>query len=281
MEEQEKNCEQVTPVTPEPTSLQEEQPEIQSLAEKKFCTKCGAELAIGQQFCSKCGQPVGQPIVNPKEKTPNKVLFGIIGGIAAIVLIVAIVVIARGTQAKSITLNKDSISVKVDETATLTYTIDPDDAKNKTVTWESSNESIASVNNGIITGLNEGDCTITVTTKNGKTDTCEITVLPAGPDFLGLFDEYCDSTWASVGSDGSYLSIDTNPDDEDDTGIAYWEAYLAIESVNEALGLPEYLSEDMSSTTSLMGRQSQDFDDVTVSWTYHPDHGLEVTYKAK
>lgn len=54
----------------------------------------------------------------------------------------------------------------------------------------------------------------------------------------------------------------------------------AIISVNTALGLPDYVLDDMSSTTAMMGRQTAAFDDVTVSWSYHPDRGLEVTYKA-
>jgi predicted nucleic acid-binding Zn ribbon protein len=246
----------------------------------KLCSKCGNPLDKGQSFCPKCGQSVGASTVEAKTKQPNKMLFAVLGGIAAIILLIVIVLLVRGTQAKSITLNKDSISVKAGESAKLMYTIDPDDTKDKTVTWESSNESIASVTDGTITGINEGDCTITVTTKNGKTDTCEITVLPAGPDFLGLFEEYCDSTWAVVGSDGSYLTIDTNPDNIDDMGIEYSDAVYAIQNVNAALGLPESLFNDMGSTTALMGRQSQEFDDVVVSWSYHPDNGLEVTYRA-
>ena len=37
----------------------------------------------------------------------------------------------------------------------------------------------------------------------------------------------------------------------------------------------------MGKTTALMGRQSETFSDVglTVSWSYHPDNGLCVTYK--
>jgi hypothetical protein len=249
--------------------------------QKRFCIKCGAELIDGQQFCSRCGQPVGQPIENTKMSKLNKKLCGAIGGVIAIILVIVIVVAVRGTQAKTITLNKDSISVKMDDTEALTYTIDPEDTKNKTVSWKSSNESIATVEDGVVTGINEGSCTITVTTKNGKNDTCEITVLPAGPDFMGLFMEYCDTTWASVGADGSYLSIDTNPNDIDNTGIAYGAAAVAIMDVNEALGLPESLTNDMEQTSALMGKQTQEFDNVTVSWTYHPDRGLEVTYKSK
>jgi len=102
-----------------------------------------------------------------------------------------------------------------------------------------------------------------------------------GPNFKNLYNEYCSSTWADVGSDGSYLSIDTNPYDYDDDGLAYPEAYTAITEVNKALGLPDSLISEMGRTTGADGKQSETFSEqgVSVSWKYHPDNGLEVTYK--
>lgn len=102
-----------------------------------------------------------------------------------------------------------------------------------------------------------------------------------GPDFDKLYDEYCSPVWAKVGSDGSYLSIDTNPYDEDDNGLAYTSAYYAVEDVNNALGLPDSLFSEMGETTGADGKQTETFEElgITVSWKYHPDKGLEVTYK--
>ena len=100
-------------------------------------------------------------------------------------------------------------------------------------------------------------------------------------NFDKLYNEYCSSTWATLGSDGSYLYIDTNPFDRDDDGLAYPAAYDAIKNVNNALGLPDSLITEMGKTTAMDGRQSQSFDKkgITVAWKYHPDKGLEVTYK--
>ena len=99
-------------------------------------------------------------------------------------------------------------------------------------------------------------------------------------NFNKLYNEYCNSTWAEVGSDGSYLYIDTNPYDWDDDGIAYIDAYYAIEDINKELGLPESLIKDMGGTSSLDGKQTRTYEDIgrEVSWKYHPDNGLEVTY---
>ena len=100
-----------------------------------------------------------------------------------------------------------------------------------------------------------------------------------GPDFAALYAEYCDPTWSDLGSDGSYLYLDTNPDDEEDSGLAYPAAYSAVEEINSALGLPDSLLKAMGETTGADGRQSEDYDNVSVSWRYHPDKGLEVTYE--
>lgn len=254
--------------------------------EKVFCVKCGAEIFDGQAFCPKCGHKVGAKLeAEPgadkaaKPASGNKMVKIIIGAIAAIAIIIAAVTAMRGTQAKSVTLNKDSITVKVGETTGLSFIIDPDNTKDKTVTWTSSNESIAKVNNGTISGINEGDCMITVKTKNGKTDTCEVTVLPAGPDLQAIYNEYCTSVFASIASDGSYLSVDTNPSDKDD--YMDYDAYLAIISINEALGLPESVLNRMNQTRSMDGIQSYSTDDLEITWTYHPDKGMEVNYTLK
>lgn len=108
-----------------------------------------------------------------------------------------------------------------------------------------------------------------------------LTVSGGKVDFEKIYDEYCFSTWATVGSDGSYLTIDTNPYDLDDNGLAVPAAYRAIKEVNNALGLPESLINEMGETTGADGKQSETFEDlgITVIWKYHPDKGLEVTYK--
>lgn len=102
----------------------------------------------------------------------------------------------------------------------------------------------------------------------------------AGPDFQAIYKQYCDSRYASVGSDGSYLSIDTNPKDSPSYNN-YPGAQKAVIAVNNALGLPESLLKDMSETSALMGKQTESFPSlgITVSWSYHPDYGLEIVYK--
>lgn len=61
---------------------------------------------------------------------------------------------------------------------TLTAEVTPDNASNKTITWTSSNDAIATVVNGVVTGVaaNASPVTITASTVDGVTATCEVTV---------------------------------------------------------------------------------------------------------
>ena len=69
-----------------------------------------------------------------------------------------------------VTLDKADVSLtKAGETAQLTATVAPADAANKKVTWTSSNPKVAIVDeNGKVTAVGSGTCTITATTEDGE-----------------------------------------------------------------------------------------------------------------
>lgn len=80
-----------------------------------------------------------------------------------------------------ITLSQKTATGNVGATKQITATIEPANADDKTVTWTSSNDSVATVDeNGLITFVAEGTATITATTSNGLTATVTVTVNPAG-----------------------------------------------------------------------------------------------------
>ena len=82
-------------------------------------------------------------------------------------------------KATGVTLNQTSLTLtSAGQTATLQATVSPSNASNKNVTWSSSNPSVASVSNGVVTAVANGTATITVTTADGsnKTATCAVTV---------------------------------------------------------------------------------------------------------
>ena len=65
--------------------------------------------------------------------------------------------------------------------------MEPSDATNKNVTWSTSDASIATVTDGVVTAVAPGTATITVTTEDGnKTATCAVTVTAATVPVTGV-----------------------------------------------------------------------------------------------
>ena len=84
------------------------------------------------------------------------------------------------TPIRSVSIDRATVSVRVGDTFQVGAVIVPADAHNRAVTWRSSDTNIATVNsNGVITGVNPGTATITVTTaQGGHTSTSTVTVTP-------------------------------------------------------------------------------------------------------
>lgn len=75
----------------------------------------------------------------------------------------------------SVSLNFKTIYLDIGETKTVTARVYPSNATNRTVTWSSSNNNIATVSNGNITGVSAGTVTITATA-GGKSASVEVIV---------------------------------------------------------------------------------------------------------
>lgn len=85
---------------------------------------------------------------------------------------------AKPVSVSGVSLNKDALSLMTGKSETLVATVTPEGATNQAVTWESSDTSVATVDeNGKVTAVKEGSATITVRTADGGfTDTCTVTV---------------------------------------------------------------------------------------------------------
>ncbi|MBP5484004.1 MAG: Ig-like domain-containing protein [Bacteroidales bacterium] len=78
-------------------------------------------------------------------------------------------------EVESVTLDRDKLTLVEGQSATLTATVLPDDADDKTVTWSSSNTGIATVDGGKVSAIKEGVAVITA--RAGQMSaTCEVTV---------------------------------------------------------------------------------------------------------
>jgi hypothetical protein len=85
---------------------------------------------------------------------------------------------SAAVEATGVTLNQSSFTLLAGQTEKLTATVLPENANDKTVTWASSNESIATVGtDGTVTAVAAGKAVITATTANMKTASCTVTVI--------------------------------------------------------------------------------------------------------
>ena len=107
-----------------------------------------------------------------------------------------------------VTLNQNAAEMTVGgETLTLTATVNPDNATDKSVTWSTSDANVATVENGVVTAVAAGTATITATATNGTPDdttddfsaTCDVTVsAPAPQPVTDPITPYADPQDASV-----------------------------------------------------------------------------------
>lgn len=80
--------------------------------------------------------------------------------------------------ADGIYLSEEKIAISVGEEHILTATITPSDATDKSVTWYSTDNNVATVSEGIVFGVAQGEATIFATTSNGEfSAACSVTVL--------------------------------------------------------------------------------------------------------
>ena len=128
-------------------------------------------------------------------------------------------------------IDKSTASMSKGESLVLTATVKPANATDKTVTWTSSNTSVATVSNGTVKAVGAGSATITVTTHDGsKTATCIISV---SKDTIPAKDIKLDRTSASMYEGGSIrLTAILTPSDSTDT-VAWKSSNNSIATVDQ------------------------------------------------
>lgn len=90
---------------------------------------------------------------------------------------------AAGVAPVSITLSQTESTLTIGDSLTLTATVSPESATDKSVIWTSSNPDIATVDeNGYVTAIAAGTVIITATTVNGLSSNCFVTVNKSNPE---------------------------------------------------------------------------------------------------
>ena len=88
--------------------------------------------------------------------------------------VIDVEVVPSKVDVESIKLDQTTLNKEVGDAAvTLTVTFDPAEPTDKTVTWKSSDESVATVADGVVTFVAAGTATITATATNGTSDTSD------------------------------------------------------------------------------------------------------------
>ena len=82
----------------------------------------------------------------------------------------------------------------------------------------------------------------------------------------------CLGDGATLSNDGLSLTIDGD-------GEYDFLSVFDVESVIKTLKLPDSLKTKMEITNSLMGRQTETYENIKVSWSYHPNNGLDAIFE--
>jgi hypothetical protein len=165
-----------------------------------------------------------------------------------------------------VTVSPTTKTLTVGETATLSATVSPSTATNKSVSWSSSDGAVASVgSSGVVTAKAAGSCRITATTaEGGFTASCDITV-SAVPDTRSS-----DNSLASLSVDGVTLSPAFSPSVNDYTAqVGHSTASL---TVHAAAGHPK-------ATVAVSGATGLKTGDNTVTVSVTAENGDVRTYR--
>ena len=132
-------------------------------------------------------------------------------------------------------LNTETLELFTGNTATLTATVEPENATNKNVTWSTSNASVATVENGVVTAVGQSSATITVTTEDGgKTATCVVTVTAATVPVTGVTlsqtqaSLYCNRTPNTLA-----LTAKVAPDNATNKAVTWTSSDSAVATVDQ------------------------------------------------
>ena len=132
------------------------------------CTECGFEYDDKLDACPECGCPksIKDNKDTPPKETKRKGKGIIIGLVISIVVIAAgvtaVLLYIKSIQVKSVTLQGDVKQLQVGEEFDLSYTVSPEKAKIKSISWTSSDASVASVQDGHVITHKSGKCVISI-----------------------------------------------------------------------------------------------------------------------
>ncbi|MDI9522510.1 MAG: Ig-like domain-containing protein [Bacteroidota bacterium] len=135
----------------------------------------------------------------------------------------------------SVTLDKTTLTLEEEQTATLVATVLPDNATDKSLTWTSSDPTVATVDDqGVVTALTAGTTTIRATANDdsGKYAECAVTVTPKPVPVTSVTLNKHEMTLVEGQSESLIATV--LPDDATDPSLTWSSSNPAIATVNDA-----------------------------------------------
>lgn len=201
------------------------------------------------------------------------------GGLKAVC---EVTVTAESVAVTGVALNKTSLTLEVGSSEILSVTIVPENASNQNVTWESSDNSVVTVDDGgKVTAVKAGKADITITSADGqKKASCAVEVTEAAQTTVDVSEVILNNTKLTINVGGSEtLSATVKPDDATNKTVTWTSSKPEVATVDgngkvEAKGVGE------TTITASAGQKSATCV-VTISKAYDPKTDTSKALKDK
>lgn len=191
------------------------------------CTHAGKIFVIKDDedfICPECGEPLievkeedSEDILKDARSRKQKKAIGVLAVVIAILAIICIFLLTGGEpKAEKLTFDKSQMILKVGETDQLNLTIEPAEAQPQLL-WQSTNDSVVSVNNGFVKALKAGKAQVKVFVMDNEivNAVCEYTVVETDVDMQTL-DIVQDPLILRPGGH-QQLTVNYTPEDQNET----------------------------------------------------------------
>ncbi|MBR4504751.1 MAG: Ig-like domain-containing protein [Candidatus Methanomethylophilaceae archaeon] len=171
-----------------------------------------------------------------------------------------------------VALDRSSATIVLEETLTLSAKVSPSNATNKEVYWSTSDPSVATVSDGIVTAVSEGTATISVLTMDGGYSAeCTVTVAKGEIHVTGV--SLSSSALALKAGDSAKLSAEVRPADASDKRVTWKTSDSAVATVDSDGNVKAVSPGSATITvTTVDGSHSAECA-VTVAEEPHPEGG--------
>lgn len=138
----------------------------------------------------------------------------------------------RSGSVSSVSLEETNVGVNVNSDIQLHHTVLPTTAINKNVTWASSNQNVATVNDGLVHGVSSGTATITVTTVDGNKQASCVVSVQAGSTIVATDVTISDASIELSIDDTKQLSATVLPTNTTNKTITWTSSNTSVATVS-------------------------------------------------